>query len=211
MSCSIVDVKAYFLGEVDKRDQAQVASHLGACAECREELERLSVMRAALQALPEEEVPRRIAFVSDKVFEPRWWQTIWRSGPAMGFASAALLAGAILVHGFTQPPVTIITEKQIAASGSTAPPYISGSTAVPYIDTAQINRRIAEEVAKRVDVVIAQERQQSAQMIEASEKRYEQRRQKDLTEFQQVMRYQSQQMNHWMVASNEQVASRGPQ
>lgn len=202
MSCSIVDVKAYFLGEVDKRDQAQVASHLGACAECREELERLSVMRAALQALPEEEVPRRIAFVSDKVFEPRWWQTIWRSGPAMGFASAALLAGAILVHGFTQPPVTIITEKQIAASGSTA---------LPYIDTAQINRRIAEEVAKRVDVVIAQERQQSAQMIEASEKRYEQRRQKDLTEFQQVMRYQSQQMNHWMVASNEQVASRGPQ
>ena len=51
MSCSIVDVKAYFLGEVDNRDQAQVESHLGACAECREELERLGVMRAALQAL----------------------------------------------------------------------------------------------------------------------------------------------------------------
>jgi hypothetical protein len=45
-----------------------------------------------LASLEDEEIPRRIAFVSDRVFEPRWWQTMWRSGPVMGFASAALLA-----------------------------------------------------------------------------------------------------------------------
>ncbi len=198
MSCSIVDVKAYFLGEVSKRDKVQVESHLGACAECREELERLGVMRTALQTLPEEEVPRRIAFVSDKVFEPRWWQAIWRSGPVMGFASAALLASAILVHGFTRPPVTMVTEKQVAA-----------------VDNAQIDKRIQEEVAKRVKVVLAQQKDQQKdqekEMLQASEKRFAQQRQKDLVEFQQVMRYQNQQMNHWMVASNDQAISRGAQ
>jgi anti-sigma factor RsiW len=195
MSCSIVDVKAYFLGELAKRERAQVENHLGACAECREELERLGVMRTALQTLPDEEVPRRIAFVSDKVFEPRWWQTIWRSGPAMGFASAALLAAAILVHGFTRPPVIVAAAPTVTAS----------------VDTAKIDKRIDEEVAKRVDAALAQQKQRTEQMLQASEKHYEQRRQKDLVEFQQVMRYQDQRFNHLMVASNDLAASRGAQ
>jgi len=195
MSCSIVDVKAYFLGEMEARDKVQVEGHLSACAECREELDRLGVMRTALQALPEEEVPHRIAFVSDKVFEPRWWQAIWRSGPAMGFASAALLAGAILVHGFTRPPVIVTAAPTGAAS----------------VDTAQIDKLIEQEVAKRVDASLTQQKQRTEQMLQASEKRYEQRRQKDLVEFQQVMRYQNQQMSHWMVASNDLAASRGAQ
>jgi len=195
MSCSIVDVKAYFLGELAKRERAQVESHLGACAECREELERLGVMRTALQTLPDEEVPRRIAFVSDKVFEPRWWQTIWRSGPAMGFASAALLAGAILVHGFTRPPVRIV--------------HI-GESAV--VDTTQINKHIDEEVAKRVSVVVEQQKQQTAQLLQASEKRYEQRRQTDLETVNQIVRHYDQQMKSFMaMASYEQSAPRGAQ
>ena len=33
MSCSVVDAKAYFLGELEKRDQAQVENHLGTRAE----------------------------------------------------------------------------------------------------------------------------------------------------------------------------------
>lgn len=198
MSCSTIDVKAYFLGEMEARDKAQMETHLGPCAECREELERLGVLRTALQALPQEEVPHRIAFVSDKVFEPRWWQTIWRSGPAMGFASAALLAGAILVHGFTRPPVVVTAAPTVAASSAS-------------VDTSQIDKLIEQEVAKRVDAALAQQRQRTEQMLQASEKRYEQRRQKDLVEFQQVMRYQNQQMSHWMVASNDLAGSRGAQ
>jgi Putative zinc-finger len=197
MSCSIVDVKAYFLGEMEAREKSQVESHLGACAECRQELEQLGVMRTALLALPEEEVPRRIAFVSDKVFEPRWWQTIWRSGPAMGFASAALLAGAILVHGLTRPP----------APSRAAAPIVTPAS----IDTAQIDKRIDQEVTRRVNAALAEQKQQTEQLLQASEKRYEQRRQKDLVDFQQVMRYQNQQMSHWMVASNDVAASRSAQ
>jgi len=47
----------------------------------------------------EEEMPRRIAFVSDKVFEPRWWQMFLRPS----FAAALILAAAILVHAYARP------------------------------------------------------------------------------------------------------------
>ena len=79
------------------------------------------------------------------------------------------------------------------------------------VDTSQIDKLIEQEVAKRVDAALAQQRQRTEQMLQASEKRYEQRRQKDLVEFQQVMRYQNQQMSHWMVASNDLAGSRGAQ
>ncbi len=96
-------MKAYVVGEVTRQERASVEDHVRGCQSCREELDRLNLTRSALASLEDEEIPRRIAFVSDRVFEPRWWQTMWRSGPAMGFASAALLAAAILVHGFARP------------------------------------------------------------------------------------------------------------
>jgi hypothetical protein len=49
----------------------------------------------SLSALREEEMPRRIAFVSEIAPEPHWWQ---RWTPT--FASAGLVAAAIVVHAF---------------------------------------------------------------------------------------------------------------
>jgi anti-sigma factor RsiW len=87
MSCSSLDLKAYVLGEVDRQEQTACENHLSACAICRQEVEQLSLTRTALLSLADEEIPQRIAFVSDKVFEPKWWQGIWGSGPAMVFAA----------------------------------------------------------------------------------------------------------------------------
>ena len=67
-----------------------------------EEAERLETTLAALRALPDEEIPRRIAFVSDKVFEPKWWQRF----PVWGLASAAMLSFAVLAHGVMVRPVS---------------------------------------------------------------------------------------------------------
>ena len=106
MSCSSDDLKAYVVGEMTRQERGMVDDHVRGCQSCREELDRLNLTQAALVSLEDEEIPRRIAFVSDRVFEPRWWQTMWRSGPVMGFASAALLAAAILVHGFEARPMT---------------------------------------------------------------------------------------------------------
>ena len=195
MNCSSENLKAYFLGELSSRDKAPVEDHVRACESCREELERLKLTQTALLALEEEEVPRRISFVSDKVFEPRWYETIWRSGPAMGFASAVILAAAILVHGFTVQGF--------------ARPAVAPST--PAVDTAQIEQRIEREVNARLDTMVsksvndAQARQAAefAKVLDATERRFESRRQTDLATVQQAAKYYEQKMSRWEIALND--------
>lgn len=189
MSCSSLnlkpDLKAYFLGEVTRAEKSSVDDHVRACQSCREELDRLKLTDTALRSLVDEDAPQRIAFVSDKVFEPRWYETIWRSGPAMGFASAALLAGAILVHGFS-------------LNGPVRP------VAVPTVNTAQIEQRIEREVNIRLDAEVANQHEQMASMLEATEKRYESKRQADLTDVRQAVDYYKNQTARLMMAANEQ-------
>lgn len=95
MSCpQNIDWKAYALGELPADDKRSAGMHLNSCELCQDEFSGVQTTLAALSTLREEEVPRRIAFVSDKVFEPRWWQRLFTPT----FASACLLAGAIVFH-----------------------------------------------------------------------------------------------------------------
>jgi anti-sigma factor RsiW len=175
MSCSIYDLKAYAVGEATRQERGIVEDHIRGCQSCSEELERLNLKRSALASLEEEEIPRRIAFVSDRVFEPRWWQTIWHSGPVMGFASAAVLAAAILVHGFARPGV---------------------------VDAAQIEKQVESRLNVRVQAAVDQaEAKQSAEfakVLSATERQ----RQADLATFQQAAEYYQKQMARFEVASN---------
>jgi hypothetical protein len=196
MSCSSVDLKAYFLGEVARTEKSSVEDHVRGCQSCREELDRLKLTEAALRSLPEEEAPQRIAFVSDKVFEPRWYETIWRSGPAMGFASAVLLAAAILVHGFS-------------VNGFARP---AGPITPSPINTAQIEQRIENEVNARLDTAVAKsvsateakQSQQMASMLDAADKRFESKRETDLADVRQAAKYLQNQTARLMVAANRQ-------
>jgi hypothetical protein len=117
MNCSAPpnkpDWKAYALGELNAEGRREAENHAASCEACREELASLRLTLEAMSALREEEVPRRIAFVSDKVFEPRWWQRFLNPT----FAAACVLAAAIVVHGFAQPS---ITEEEIQARIDTA-------------------------------------------------------------------------------------------
>jgi len=141
MNCEI-DLKAYVVGEATRQEQAVVEDHVRGCQSCREELDRLNLTRSALASLEDEEIPRRIAFVSDRVFEPRWWQTIWHSGPVMGFASASVLAAAIFAHGFARPTV---------------------------VDTQQAERRIDAAVTKAVSESQAKQAAEFAKVLNAAE------------------------------------------
>jgi anti-sigma factor RsiW len=185
MSCSSVDLKAYFLGEVTCAEKSSVDDHVRACQSCREELDRLKLTDTALRSMAEEEPPQRIAFVSDKVFEPRWYETIWRSGPAMGFASSALLAGAILMHGFSLR----------------AP---AQSAATPTVNTAQIEQRIDREVNLRLDAAAAKQREQMAALLDAAQKGFESKRQADLLDVRQAVDYYKNQTARLMMAANKQ-------
>lgn len=104
MNCAPDELKDFLVGELDEAGRARVRSHVAACAACREELERLMLTQAALLTLREEEIPRRIAFVSDPVLERGWWRRLWAPTPRWAFASALVLALAITVHGWLQRP-----------------------------------------------------------------------------------------------------------
>ena len=105
---SDIDLKAYLFGEMPDEERRRVAVYLEKDPAARAELARLEQTQALLGLVQDEELPRRIAFVSDKVFEPTWWQRFLASGPQLGFASAALLALAIVSHGWMSRPVAAL-------------------------------------------------------------------------------------------------------
>ena len=119
MSCSPFDLRDYFFGELPEEGRRQVELHTKSCAACLEELNSLRSTQAILLSVPDEEIPQRIGFVSDRVYEPsrllRWWRAFWGSAPRLGFASAAMLSMAIVVFAMHRPgPVTPVAVVDVA-------------------------------------------------------------------------------------------------
>jgi hypothetical protein len=136
MSCKLEDRrpdwKSYALGELDARARQEAESHVAACADCQDELAGLRVTLDAMATLREEELPRRIAFVSDKVFEPRWYEKLFLRP---SFAAAGLIAAAILVHAFMRPVIA---------------PTSAPSQVTAQVDTSAIEARVTAEVTARL-------------------------------------------------------------
>jgi len=108
MNCESYDWKGYALGELAAKDAREAEAHAATCEGCRGELAQVRLTVDTLSALREEEVPRRIAFVSDKVFEPRWWETFLRPS----FAAVCVIAAAIVAHGYISRPAEDSAEIQ---------------------------------------------------------------------------------------------------
>jgi len=108
MSCSPFDLRDYYLKELSDPQQRQVETHMKDCPACRQELEQLHLMQAALFSVRDEEIPQRIAFVSDPVFEPslarRWWAAFWGSSARLGFAGAGMLSAALVFSALARTP-----------------------------------------------------------------------------------------------------------
>ncbi len=155
MSCSPFDLRDYFLKELPDSERRQVEAHVRNCQPCLEELDRLRLTEAALFALREEEIPRRIGFVSDQVFEPspwrRWWAGLWGSTARLAFASAAMLSVAILVAALR--PVEPIVVRP-------GPPQI-----VKAVSETEIQSRIDTAVAKAVAQVDARQTEKTKQLV----------------------------------------------
>jgi anti-sigma factor RsiW len=155
MSCSPFDLRDYFLKELPDSERRQVEAHVRNCQPCLEELDRLRLTEAALFALREEEIPRRIGFVSDQVFEPspwrRWWAGLWGSTARLAFASAAMLSVAILVSALR--PV-----EQIAVRPG--PPQI-----VKAVSETEIQSRIDTAVAQAMAQVDARQTEKTKQLV----------------------------------------------
>ena len=142
MSCSPFDLKDYFLQELPSPERVQVEAHVNHCLACREELDRLQLTASALFSLRDEEIPQRIAFVSDQIFEPsplrRWFTAFWGSTARLGFASALMLSASIFYFAATRPapaPGAVATRSPAVAPSTAAltptPPDCAKSSAPP--------------------------------------------------------------------------------
>jgi len=169
MSCKLQDRpdwKAYMLGEMDANARQEAEGHAAACSDCQDELAQLRVTLDTMATLRDEELPRRIAFVSDKVFEPRWYQKMFLRP---SFAAAALIAAAILVHAFMRP----------AALPSSATAQVD-TRAIEARVTAQVTERLESEMATAVNTAVTKavaetvkrDDQRTAMLLAATEKRY---------------------------------------
>ncbi len=138
MTCPDFDWKRYILDEITAPERRQMEQHLAGCAHCQEEVDGLRLTVTALRRLPVQEIPKRISFVSDPVFEPSAWQRFWNSAPRLGFASAAMLAGAILLHGYIARPVP-------------AAPTALASAQIEQQVQARVNAEVARVLPAAVD------------------------------------------------------------
>jgi anti-sigma factor RsiW len=158
MSCSPFDLRDYFFGELSKADRQSVDKHISACSGCREELDRLQMTNTALLSIRDEEPPRRIAFVSDKVFEPSWWQRIWQSGAKLGFASAAMLSVAIVAHAYIAAPRLYVQQVH---------PTTKIQQAIPASVDAAVRDEVERQLKPVVEQVVADSEKRQAARIAA--------------------------------------------
>jgi len=111
MNCSPFDLRDYFFEELGSQERGQVESHLRGCQGCREEFDRLRAARHSLLRLTDEEIPRRIAFVSDPVFERsgarRWWAAMRAATPKFAFTAALLLGVCFGGLRIARPTLTV--------------------------------------------------------------------------------------------------------
>ena len=128
--------------------------HIASCADCTAELDSLRLTTAALRILPDREIPQRIAFVSDKVFEPsataRWFSGFWNSASKLGFASACVLAAGLIVSGVLRNNV----------SGQLAPAHSDIA--------AQVRDQLHQQVDDAVTKAVAQVRTEDARITQAA-------------------------------------------
>jgi len=181
MSCSPFDLRDYFLKELADPQRREVESHVRSCEPCREELDRLQLTESALFSLRDEEIPQRIAFVSDPIFEPSPWRRFlsdfWGSTARLGFASAAMLSAALVVFAFYRPAPAPVA--QIAPAPVRTVAAVSDSEIQARIDSA-VAKGIAEVEARQVlktkELVAEVDHARRGLLLAAQELEYAQRR-----------------------------------
>jgi anti-sigma factor RsiW len=155
MSCSPFDLKDYFLQELPSPERVQVEAHVNHCPACREELERLQLTGAALFSLRDEEIPQRIAFVSDQIFEPsplrRWFSGFWASTARLAFASALLLSASIFYSAIRPGPIVDRAAIPVVAAVSPTP--------------QEVQQQIQQAVSKAVAEVEARQSERNKQLV----------------------------------------------
>ena len=196
MSCSPFDLRDYYFKDLAENERRLTEVHVKTCAHCREELERLHGTESALLALPDEEIPQRIGFVSDPVFQPsgfrRGWDALWGSAARLGFVSAAMLSAALLVFSLTRP---------VPQANAPAPAMTQTAT------QADFSKRLDDAVSKAVAASEARQVRQTQELLAASDKRHALETQAMMVRVQEYLEVEKKHLNTLILASNDAGAN----
>lgn len=196
MSCSPFDLRDYYFKELAENERRLTEVHVKTCANCREEMGRLQGTEIALLALPDEEIPQRIGFVSDAVFQPsafrRGWDALWGSAARLGFVSAAMLSAALLVFSLTRP---------IPQAGA-QPSAVTRAA----LET-DVAKRVSEAVTKAVADSEARQARQTQELLAASDRRHALETQSMMVRVQEYLDVEKKRQNTYILASNEAAAN----
>jgi hypothetical protein len=198
MSCPPFDLRDYYFKDLAENERRLTEVHVKTCAHCREELDRLRGTETALLALPDEEIPQRIGFVSDAVFQPstfrRGWAALWGSAARLGFVSAAMLSAALVVFSLTRP----------------APQAAAQVPAVTRVALeAEVSKRVGDAVAKAVAESEARQARQTQELLAASDKRHDLETQALKVRFEEYLDVEKKHLNAFILASNEGSGANG--
>jgi hypothetical protein len=197
MSCPPFDLRDYYFKELAENERRLTEVHVKTCAHCREELDRLHGTEAALLALPDEEIPQRIGFVSDPVFQPSafrcGWESLWGSAARLGFVSAAMLSAALVVFSVTRP----------------APQAVAPAPATQTAMQADFSARLNDAVAKAVAASEARQARQTQELLAVSDKRHALETQAMMVRVQEYLDVEKKHLNTLMLASTDAGSATG--
>jgi anti-sigma factor RsiW len=160
-SCGRTDLlREYAFEELAPVERGAVEQHVASCEECSLELDRLRLTVAALRVIPDQEIPRRIAFVSDSPARKNWFGAFWNSAARLGFASACVLSLAMVTLAWHWP-----AEAPVAAQPSTVQSGLSQQ---------QMDAAVARAVAQVQAEVKTEDERTLKAALEASEQKHEQ-------------------------------------
>jgi len=188
MSCADFDWKGFVLQEIPPAERRRMEDHLKGCAACRQEVEALGLTLVAVRQLPQQPIPRRLAFVSDPVFELPWWKRLWHMpAPAWGFAAACLVAAAIFAHALLAPP----------------PPAVAGydPATLEKAVQAELERQLPARVEAAVRTQLAPAAAQLETRLASFEQRVESERRADLRDVTAAFELLQKRINNVYLAS----------
>jgi len=152
-------VRDYAFDELPPAERKSMVQHMIGCSDCAAQLDGLRLTTAALRVLPDFEVPRRIAFVPDKVPAQGWFANIWNSAARLGFAAACVLSVGLSFAAYHRP-AEVRTVVQTAS--------------VPQPD---IDQAVMKAVALAVDKVHSDDVRISKAALDAVDSKYAQKQQ----------------------------------
>ena len=198
MSCSPFDLRDYYFKDLAESERRLTEIHVKTCARCREELDRLRGTETALLALPDEEIPQRIGFVSDPVFQPsavrRAWHSLWGSAARLGFASAAMLSAALLVFSLTRPvPQSVVPAPAITRAAL----------------ELDFSRRLNDAVTQAVQASEARQLRQTKELLAESDRRHALETQEMKAQLADFIEVDRKHRNALLVAGNEAESVNG--